>query len=115
MPRFCLWETLLALKGNFKNAFRRFKGKNGVTAYVEGIPFTCWYYKPRYIVNTLKPEFELIGLEGLCSIVPPSYFENFPAKHPVLFKTLMSLENRFKTAWPWRYMGDYFVISLRRK
>ena len=115
MPRFCLWEVLLAFRGNFKNAFRRFKNKNGVNANVEGVTFLCWYYKPSFITNTLKNEFDVLGVEGLCSIVPPSYFENFPKKHPALLKNLCALENRFKSAWPWKYAGDYFIISLRKR
>ena len=115
MPRFCLWEVLLAFRGNCKNAFRRFKNKNGVKANVEGVSFLCWYYKPSFIINTLRNDFELLGLEGMCSIVPPSYFENFPRKHPWLLKKLTALENRFKSNWPWKYIGDYFIISLRKK
>jgi ubiquinone/menaquinone biosynthesis C-methylase UbiE len=115
MPRFCLWETLLALRGNFKNAFRRFKDKNGVTANVEGVKFLCWYYKPSYIIKTLRPAFDVLGVEGLCTIVPPSYFENFPKKFPRLYKTLTALENRLKDKWPWKYMGDYFIISLKKR
>jgi hypothetical protein len=115
MPRFCLWEVMLALRGNFKNAFRRFRNKNGVAANVEGVSFLCWYYKPSYIEKILKNDFYLLGVEGLCSIVPPSYFENFPKKHPRLYNNLTRLENRFKSNWLWRYIGDYFIISLRKK
>jgi ubiquinone/menaquinone biosynthesis C-methylase UbiE len=115
MPNFCLWETLLALRGNFKNAFRRFNSRNGVTANVEGVKFLCWYYSPRYIINTLKNDFTVLGVEGLCSAVPPSYFENFPRKNPSLFKKLMAFERRNKSRWPWKSWGDYFIISLRKK
>jgi len=115
LPPFCLWETLLALRGHFKTAFRRFNSKNGVTAYVEGVPFTCWYYKPSFITNALKQDYEVLGLEGLCSIVPPSYLERFPDKRPRLYRFLMRLENRFKSWWPWKYIGDYYIITLRKK
>lgn len=115
MPPFCMWETLLALRGNFKNAFRRFKSKNGVLANVEGVQFLCWYYKPSYIINHLKKDYTLLGLEGLCSAVPPSYFENFPIKHPSLYKRLEAFENRHKRRWPLTVTGDYFIISLKKK
>ncbi|SEM32950.1 Methyltransferase domain-containing protein [Chitinophaga rupis] len=115
LPPFCLWETLLALRGHFKTAFRRFNSKNGVTAYVEGVPFTCWYYKPSFITSTLQQDYEVLGLEGLCSIVPPSYLESFPDKLPRLYRFLMKLENRFKSRWPWKYIGDYYIITLRKK
>ncbi len=115
MPPFCLWETLLALRGNFKNAFRRFNSRNGVLANVEGVKFLCWYYKPSYIIQLLKKDFTLLGVEGLCSTVPPSYFENFPIKRPSLYKKLMAFENKHKTQWPWRNWGDYFIISFQKK
>jgi len=115
MPNFCLWETLLACKGNFKTAFRRFNSKNGVRAHVEGVYFTCWYYKPSYIENILKNDFELISVEGLCSIVPPSYIENFTKKYPRLFKWLCNKEEKYKKKFPWKSIGDYFIISLRKK
>jgi len=114
MPPFCLWETLLAIKGNFNNAFRRFNSKNGVWANVEGVKFLCWYYKPSYIINRLGDKFTLLGVEGLCSIVPPSYFENFPVKRPGLFARLKTLESKYKSARPWKYWGDYFIISIKR-
>lgn len=114
MPPFCLWETLLALRGNFKDAFRRFNSKNGVWANVEGVKFLCWYYKPSYIINMLGNNFTLLGVESLCSIVPPSYFENFPAKYPALFARLKRLESKYKSTRPWKYWGDYFIISIKR-
>lgn len=115
LPPFCLWETFMVLKGDFKTAFRRFNSRNGVKAYVEGIPFTCWYYKPSFLINALQKDYELLGLEGLNTIVPPSYLEHFPDKRPRLFKFLKRLENRFKSTWPWKYIGDYYIISFRKR
>jgi ubiquinone/menaquinone biosynthesis C-methylase UbiE len=115
MPDFCWWETMLALRGNFKLAFRRFHSKHGVKANVEGVSFTCWYYSPDYITSVLKDEFELLSVEGLCTIVPPSYFENFPVRFPGLFAWLQKAEKKLKRLWPWKTTGDYFIISLRKK
>jgi ubiquinone/menaquinone biosynthesis C-methylase UbiE len=114
MPGFCLWETMLALKGQFKTAFRRFNSKNGVCAHIEGVYFTCWYYTPSYIKKILKNDFKLISVEGLCSIVPPSYMENFPKKHPKLFKWLSKKEEKYKGKFPWKNIGDYFIISFQK-
>jgi ubiquinone/menaquinone biosynthesis C-methylase UbiE len=115
LPPFCLWETLLALRGNVRLAFRRFNSKNGKTAYVEGIPFTCWYYKPSFITDVLQQDYEVLSLEGLCTIVPPSYLERFPDKYPKTYRFLTRLENRWKNKWPWRHIGDYYIISLRKR
>ncbi|KAA2239020.1 class I SAM-dependent methyltransferase [Chitinophaga agrisoli] len=115
LPRFCLWETLLALKGKFRTAFRRFFSRRGRTAHVEGVYFKCWYYSPSYIRKQLAADFTTLSTEGLCTIVPPSYIEGFAEKHPVLYKGMTRLEDKWKSAWPWRGIGDYYIISLRKR
>jgi ubiquinone/menaquinone biosynthesis C-methylase UbiE len=114
LPKFCLWETLLLFKGKFKTATRRFFSSKGVRAHVEGTYFKCWYYNPGYITSRLKDSFELVSVEGLCTIVPPSYMEHFAEKHPALFRFLVKKEDKLKAAWPWKFVGDYFIITMRR-
>jgi ubiquinone/menaquinone biosynthesis C-methylase UbiE len=115
LPKFCLWETMLLFKGMFKTAFRRFAGDKGTTAHVEGTYFKCWYYNPSYIIKNLGSNFELIGLEGLCTIVPPSYIEGFAEKHPKTYRFLKSKEDKLKSTWPWKCVGDYYIISVRKR
>jgi len=115
MPSFSIWELLFAFQGKFKTAFRRLNSKNGVKAHVEGVYFTCWYYNPSYIINALKKDFVLLDIEGLCTIVPPSSFEHFSEKRPRLFAFLKNWESRLKSSLPWKYIGDYYIISLRKK
>ena len=115
LPRFCFWEMLLLFRGKFKTAFRRFSDKNGAAAKVEGIPFRCWYYNPSFIRKHLKKTFELVALEGLCTLVPPSYLQGFPEKHPKIYQSLVKKENKWKANWPWTTVGDYYIITLRKK
>ena len=115
MPKFCLWETALAFKGKFKVAFRRFFSAKGRKAHIEGQYFLCWYYDPSYVKKIVKSDFEVISVEGLCTFVPPSYIENFAEKRPKTFKRLIALENKWKMKWPWKSVGDYYIISLRKK
>lgn len=114
LPKFCLWETLLLFKGKFRTATRRFFSSKGVRSRVEGTYFKCWYYNPSYITSRLKNSFELMSVEGLCTFVPPSYMQNFAEKHPSLFRFLVRKENKFKAAWPWKFVGDYFIITMRK-
>ncbi|HVY75338.1 MAG TPA: hypothetical protein VG890_10935, partial [Puia sp.] len=93
----------------------RFSGKKGSAARVEGHPFTCWYYNPSFIKKTLRDGFEVMKTEGLCSLVPPSYLEGFAEKHPVLYRWLEKKEAQLKSTWPWRQIGDYYIIALRKK
>ncbi|HET9744670.1 MAG TPA: methyltransferase domain-containing protein [Chitinophagaceae bacterium] len=115
LPKFCLWETMMLVKGEFKTAFRRFFGRKGVKANIEGEQFTCWYYNPSYVTRSLKDGYNLLSVEGLCTMVPPSYLENFPFKRPALFKWLKEMEDKWKSKWPWKNIGDYYIISFRKK
>ena len=115
LPPFCVWETALVFKGKFRTATRRFFSGNGRKAHIEGVFFKCWYYTPGFIKRRLLPGFQHLSTEGLCSFVPPSYIENFATKYPGLFSFLCKCENRYKATWPWRQIGDYYIISLRKK
>jgi ubiquinone/menaquinone biosynthesis C-methylase UbiE len=115
ISKFCLWETLLLFKGKFETAFRRFFADQGRQAHVEGDFFKCWYYSSSFIKRELQDNYEFLSLEGLCTIIPPSYIENFAGKHPHLFHYLKKQEDKLKKKWPWNRMGDYFIISFRRK
>jgi len=115
LPKFCLWETLLLFKGKFSTAFRRFFSGRGRKAHVKGVNFKCWYYNPSFIINELKNQFDLLAIEGLCTIVPPSYIEGFAEKHPEAYQLLKSKEDLLKSMWPWKYIGDYYIISLKKK
>src|SRR5688572_21472984 len=102
MPPFCLWESLLLLKGDFKTATRRWLHTgSGVPAKVEGKSFRCWYYQPAKIRRAVKGKLEVVKTEGLCTLVPPSYFNGFDKRHPVLFRRLCKLEDAVKSACPW--------------
>lgn len=115
LPKFCLWETLLFIKGKFKTAFRRFFSAAGRNAHIEGEYFRCWYYNPSFIKRHLEAEFHVLSVEGLCTVVPPSYVENFAEKYPRTFRVLKDKEDKWKAKWPWRSVGDYYIISCRKK
>ncbi len=115
LPKFCLWEFLLLFKGKFKTAFRRWFSSKGVKAHVEGTYFSCWYYNPSFVVKQLQGEFKLLAVEGLCTLVPPSYMEGFAKKRPGLYGFLKKKEEQWKTKWPWRLIGDYYIISFEKK
>lgn len=114
MPGFCLWESLMVFKGKFRTATRRWFSSKGADAKVEGQSFKCWYYSPSYVKQQLSAEFRFVGLEGLCTIVPPSYIERFGEKHPKLFHLLKAREDKWKSRWPWRNIGDYYIITFTK-
>jgi len=118
LPKFSLWESLLVFKGKFRTATRRWSSwfsSKGTRSHVEGHYFRCWYYSPDFVIKALGNGYELLGLEGLCTMVPPSYIEHFAERHPGWYKRLCRWEDRWKGAWPWKYVGDYYIISFRKK
>ena len=115
LPKFCLWETALIAKGKFKTATRRFFSNEGRKAKIDDAAFTCWYYNPGYIIKQLSNNFELLKVEGLCTIVPPSYIEHFAERYPATFSRLCKMEEKLKEKWPWKFIGDYYIISFRKK
>jgi SAM-dependent methyltransferase len=115
LPKFCLWETLMVFKGKFRTAGRRFFSSKGRKANIDGASFTCWYYSPGFVKRALGKKFKLLDIEGLCSLVPPSYIENFPEKYPRLYAYLCRAENRLKSVWPWKSTGDYYIIVFQKK
>ncbi len=114
MPKVCPWEILLALKGNFKVAFRRFKN-GGAESHLEGEYFKTFYFSSAYIRQVFGEEFSLVKLEGLCSLVPPPYFEFFPKKLKKVFSFLTRLENSVRFIYPFNWAADHIIITLRRK
>ena len=115
LPAFSLWESLLIFKGKFRTATRRWFASRGARSHVEGHIFKCWYYPPSFVRSVMAPAYELLGLEGLCTIVPPSYIEHFAEKYPRVYRRLCRAEDRWKDRWPWRSIGDYYIISFRKK
>lgn len=114
LPGWCLWESLMVFRGKFRTATRRWFSSKGVKAHIEGEYFRCWYYNPSVVKEYFGENYELIALEGLCTFVPPSYIQGFSEKYPKLFRFLKKWEDRLKTRWPWRSIGDYYIISFRK-
>jgi len=113
MPRICLWELMLALKGNFKIAFRRLK-KGGVRSHLEGKYFNTYYYSPMQVRKMFSEKYSLITIKGLGVFVPPPYLDTFPIKHPSIYRALQSIDKAISTMRPFRSWADHFIISVRK-
>ncbi|MFN8166312.1 MAG: methyltransferase domain-containing protein [Bacteroidia bacterium] len=114
MPPVCPWEIVRFVKGDFKTAFRRFK-RHGAKSHVEGEHFLSWYFTPNDLKKYFGPDFTMIHLEGLGSLVPPPYSEKFPRKFPRLFELLCKWESGMKMITPFNRWCDHFIIVLKKK
>jgi len=114
MPPVCPWEMALALKGNFKVAFRRFK-KGGALSHLEEKYFMTYYYSPSKVKKMFGKRYSTESLKALGAVVPPPYLEDFPKKHPRLFKSLQSIENNIESIPPFRSWADHYIITMRKR
>lgn len=114
MPPVCPWEMLLALKGNFKTAFRRLN-KNGAQSHLEGQHFISYYFSPQYINSCFGKEYETLELQGLGSFVPPPYLDSFPKKHPDLFRKLKKWDEKLCHTFPFNRWADHFILTMKIK
>lgn len=109
---FCLWETSLALKGNFKLAFRRFKN-GGAPSKLEGVDFNTYYFWPSDLKKGMGPKFKLSRLEGLGVFAPPPYLEARFANKGSLVKSMFNFDD-VVSKWPGlRLMGDHFIATFQ--
>lgn len=114
MPPVCPWELAMAFRGKVRTAFRRLR-KGGTVAKVEGVPFRCYYYDPRYIIRHAGAGYRLLSLKGLAITVPPPYIEHFVERHPRLFRLLERWEDRLADKAPFNRWCDHFIITMEKR
>jgi ubiquinone/menaquinone biosynthesis C-methylase UbiE len=113
MPVISPWELIMALKGDFKTAFRRFK--KDATAHIEGVHFKVRYYNPSYIKKQLKKDFDVLTLKGIYFAVPPEFYQGFVERYPRLYKFLQKVERRLNTWFPFNIFCDHYLITIQKK
>lgn len=112
MPPVCPWEMLLALKGNFKTSFRRFK-KDGDLAHLEGVYFKTYYFTPTTAIKAFSKDFKKVKLEGLASVSPPPYLEKFPVKFSAFYKKLTKFDSKLAVTFPFNSWCDHFILTMQ--
>lgn len=110
MPPFCLWESAQALRGQFRLATRRFSGKS--TVHKEGLEYPVYYYTPGQVQAAWGKDFKPVSVNALSVLTPPATNKGFAIKRPAIFKFLSALDDRFAGAWPFKYWGDFTIVTL---
>ena len=113
MPPFCLWESAMLLRGKFKLATRRFAGRS--TVFKEGLNYPVYYYTPKQVADAWGNDFRLESFEALSGITPPATNNDFALKRPKLFDLLSKLDDSLAPRFPFKYWGDFTIVSLNRK
>lgn len=112
MPPFCLWESAMLLRGRVRLATRRYSGKS--TVHKEGLNYPVYYYTPKDVANAWGTDFELVSVRALSVITPPATNKEFAVKRPGLFQLLSKLDDAVEARYPFKYWGDFTIVTLRR-
>lgn len=113
MPKVSPWELVMALKGDFKTAFRRFR--KGTPAHVEGVYFSVYYYSPRYVMQALGKCFRRLTLKGIYFAVPPEFYQRFVERYPKLYRGLQKVEALLGNLFPFNRCCDHYLITIQKK
>ncbi|HAV76835.1 MAG TPA: hypothetical protein DCX53_05705 [Anaerolineae bacterium] len=113
MPPFCLWESAMLLRGRIRLATRRFSGRS--TVFKEGLNYPVYYYTPRQVAQVWGKDFQLESVRALSVITPPATNKDFALKRPRMFETLSKLDDALETKYPFKYWGDFTIVTLKQK
>ncbi|MBI5649039.1 MAG: class I SAM-dependent methyltransferase [Chloroflexi bacterium] len=111
MPPFCLWDLAAIVKGDFRTATRRLRGKT--IANIEGVPVATFYFSPRQVADAFGDSFRVERVQGLSIFAPPADRKNFAQRFSRAYRLLVALDERVATRRPFRAWGDFFIITLR--
>jgi ubiquinone/menaquinone biosynthesis C-methylase UbiE len=111
--RFCLWEILhYAVKGNFRKAARRWRGRS--LAHIDQCFFPTYYPTIRSLRRSFEPEFKLRSVIGVGISTPPSYLEAWIAKHPHLLAAMKYFDEAVCDLPLFRAIGDHMLLTVEK-
>lgn len=112
MPPICPWELALVFRGHYQTAVRRLR-RRGVWAHIAGAHFMSYYFTPRQVLKAFGKHFKKVKLQGLASVSPPPYMENFPKRYPQLYKFLAGADARISSLPPFNSWADHFILTVQ--
>jgi SAM-dependent methyltransferase len=111
--RWCAFEVVgYSLTGQFHRAF----GRAGSPVRVGSSRFCVdvFAHSPSTFERTFAPWFEREGLVAVPALLPPSDLVGYAEKFARGFDRLDRWDRALAARWPFRYLGDHFLMTLRR-
>ena len=118
MNRWCAWEIgweLLHLRP--RRAFRRMSRgwlNAGLASPGGSLQVPVLYYTPSELARLVAPHFQVAWDRGLPVLLPPPYLAHLVMRHPAWFQRLEGLERRLRGRFPFRLLGDHFLMVATR-
>jgi len=111
--RICLWEVFWYLcHGNSRKAFRRISGRT--VAHIHGIPVPVAYPSKDSLCKAFTPWFVLRKVQAVGLFIPPSYVEEWTARHKRMVAALERLDRFFRSFPAFALLGDHVLFELER-
>lgn len=112
MARICPIEILyFTLRGDFKQAARRFARQMVPVNLEDGIVWTRYYDPPEFF-QFFKNDFGLVTYRALNLFLPPPYLIRWYQRAGALTNPFAWLDARLSTLPIFRNMGDHFLMTL---
>jgi SAM-dependent methyltransferase len=113
--KYTWWESFyFLLKGQTRNAFRRWTNKKVMVPLAENTEQPVYYYSSRRFENLLhsfrKMERRPVGL-----FVPPSYLEKLMQKNQRVFKLLVALDKIFGAIPSFSGLADHTYMLFKKE
>jgi ubiquinone/menaquinone biosynthesis C-methylase UbiE len=112
MGRFCAWESAYYLARFDRRATRRWSGSAKATVGSQVVNVRYW--SKGEIARAFAPSFQVLGIHGVGTFLPPSYLFHWVDRRPLLFRALAQWERLTAGLWPFSRMGDHTLVILRR-
>ena len=112
--RLCLVEFLVALgSGHPAVAGRRLSPIHGHKVGPYLVPIRT--YTPGAFSRAMSPHFSMERVEALPAVVPPPYMNRVFARFDGLADALERADEKLRTRFPFRFLGDHFLADLRHR
>lgn len=73
-----------------------------------------WYYTPRAFARSWAPDLYPVSCQALPFLLPPPYAAHLWHRYPWILRQLQWWETALSTRWPFRSLGDHFLMVLQR-
>ncbi len=113
--KYCLWDSLYyLLKGQPRQAFRRWTNKEVPVQLSAGVQQPVYYYSVKAFARLLKP-LQLIEKKPVGVCIPPSWLEGYMQQHPRLFHSLVQWEERLGSSSLFTSLADHAFLLFKKE
>ena len=111
----CAWEIASnLLHGRARRAFRRLRSE-GIIANIGETEVRIFYPSSAHVAHIFSDDFRIARISGLGVTLPPSLYATKVSSRQNMLRTLEWLEDVLAARWPFRLLGDHYMLELERR